>query len=637
MELRLADLPWLMPAPEDFRAQCRKLEASDHPIGADIYRLANHRLDLNQLVRLAKTIELVKSRMERGAALVEFRVALISDTTVEYLVPALVASAARHGVLLDVIHPGYGQVAQAVFDRGSILRSARIDAVLVARDLRKSGLEQSHASADRAHAKLESALAELRSIVKAINEDIGAPVILQTIPPAPEIWCGSYDRLAPASSRRLVDGYNDALAEFAGSNGNVLFDVQNVAAIVGYDAWYQPAQWYAAKLPFSLDLVPFYADHAARLFAAMRGKTRKCLVLDLDDTLWGGIIGDDGLEGIRLGQGSAAGEAHLALQAYALACRGRGVILATCSKNELDAALLPFRQHPEMLLKEDDIALFTANWEDKASNLAHIAKALNIGTDSLVFVDDNPAERERVRQMLPEVAVPELPEDPAYFVRVLSAAGYFEAMTVSEEDAKRNDFYRANADRAAAMTRIGDLTGYLNSLEMVCTVKPFDALGRARIAQLTNKSNQYNLTTRRYTERQIAEIENDAGCFAVQVRLQDKFGDNGMISVVIFDKGPEAWTCDTWLMSCRVLGRRVEDVILAEVAQAARKAGAKKLIGYYVPSPKNAMVRDHFARIGFSPTGSNEDGGSSWELLLADYQAPELPMQIVREQEPALA
>jgi FkbH-like protein len=637
MELRLADLPWLMPAPEDFRAQCRKVETSDHPTGADICRLANHQLDVNQLVRLAKTVELAKPRIERGAALVEFRVALISDTTVDFLVPALVASTARHGVLLDVVHPGYGQVAQAVLDRGSILWSAEIDAVLVARDLRQLGLDQSNVGAGRAHAKLESALAEARSIVKTINEEIGAPVMLQTIPPAPELWCGSYDRLAAASSRRLVDGYNDALAELAGSNGNVLFDVQNVAAIVGYDAWYQPAQWCAAKLAFALDLVPFYTEHAARLFAAMRGKTRKCLVLDLDDTLWGGVIGDDGLEGIRLGQGSAAGEAHLALQAYVLQCRGRGVIIATCSKNELDAALLPFRQHPEMLLKEDDIALFTANWEDKASNLAHIAKALNIGTDSLVFVDDNPAERERVRQMLPEVAVPELPEDPAYYVRVLGAAGYFEALTVSEEDAKRNDFYRANADRATAMNRMGDLTGYLSSLEMVCTVKPFDAVGRARIAQLVNKSNQYNVTTRRYTERQIAEIENDERRFAVQVRLQDKFGDNGMISVVIFDKGPEAWACDTWLMSCRVLGRRVEDVILAEVAEAARKAGAKRLIGYYIPSPKNAMVRDHFARIGFSPAGSSQDGGTAWELLLADYQAPQFPMQIVREQEPALA
>ena len=637
MELRLADLPWLTPAPQDFRAQCRKLEASDHPIGADVCRLANHRLDVNQLVRLAKMVELARPRMERGAALVEFRVALLSDTTIDYINPALVASAARHGVLLDVVHPGYGQVAQAVLDRGSILRSTPIDAVLVARDLRKLGLDQSHASAERAHARLEGALAELRSIVKTINEDIGAPVILQTIPPAPEPWCGSYDRLAPASSRRLVGCYNDAAGELARGNGNVLFDVQNMAAIVGTDAWYQPAQWCAAKLPFSLDLVPFYADHAARLFAAMRGKSRKCLVLDLDDTLWGGVIGDDGLEGIRLGQGSAAGEAHLALQAYALECRGRGVIIATCSKNERDAALLPFRQHPEMLLKEDDIALFTANWEDKASNLAHIAQTLNIGTDSLVFVDDNPAERERVRQMLPEVAVPELPEDPAYYVRVLGAAGYFEAIMISEEDAKRNDFYRANADRATAMTLMGDLTSYLNSLDMVCTVRPFDAVGRARIAQLANKSNQYNLTTRRYTERQVAEIENDQRRFALQVRLQDKFGDNGMISVVIFDKGPEAWICDTWLMSCRVLGRRVEDVILAEVAEAARKAGAKRLIGHYIPSAKNAMVRDHFARIGFSPAGSRQDGGTAWELILADYQAPQFPMQIIREQEPALA
>jgi FkbH-like protein len=304
-------------------------------------------------------------------------------------------------------------------------------------------------------------------------------------------------------------------------------------------------------------------------------------------------------------------------------------VLAVCSKNEEDAARLPFQKHPDMLLREDDVSVFIANWTDKASNIRHIAKLLNIGTDALVFLDDNPAERERVRQMLPEVAVPELSDDPALYPTALAQAGYFETTGLSADDEQRADQYRANAARSVAMETIGDYGEYLKSLGMVCEARGFDDIGRTRIAQLINKSNQFNLTTRRYTEAEVAHMQQNPDLFTLQVRLADKFGDNGMISVMIFRKGTEDWICDTWLMSCRVLGRRVEEAALGLVADAARQAGAKRLIGEYIPSEKNRMVSGHFEKLGFAKTAEEADGRTIWQLDLAGYNAPaQLPMTL---------
>jgi FkbH-like protein len=320
------------------------------------------------------------------------------------------------------------------------------------------------------------------------------------------------------------------------------------------------------------------------------------------------------------------------VQAFGLEQRMRGVILAVCSKNEHDTALRVFREHPDMLLREADIAAFQVNWDDKATNLRRIAESLNIGVDSLVFVDDNPAERDRVRQVLPMVAVPELPDDPAEFAPVLWAASYFEAIALSDEDLKRADTYKANLARVETLSKLGDMEAYLASLEMAAIFAPFNPLGRSRIAQLINKSNQFNLTTRRYTESQVGAIEVDPSRFHLQVRLTDKFGDNGMVSVVIFDKRGKIWECDTWLMSCRVLGRRLEEAILAEVATAARAEGAELLSGCYVPSGKNAMVAGHFGKLGFAKLGEDSDGKTRWRLILADYRTPSLPMRIIAQE-----
>jgi FkbH-like protein len=387
-----------------------------------------------------------------------------------------------------------------------------------------------------------------------------------------------------------------------------------------------------AKFSFSDQLIPLYADHVARVVAAIRGKSGKVLILDLDNTVWGGVIGDDGLDGIQIAQGDARGEAHLAVQRLALDLRQRGIVLAVSSKNTDEVARAPFEKHPEMLLKLDHIAVFQANWNDKATNIQAIAEELSLGLDAMVFLDDNPVERGLVRKLLPQVAVPELPEEPAYYARTLAAGGYFEAVAFASEDLKRAGFYQDNARRAGLQKQVGGVDAYLTSLEMTITFQPFDATGRARIVQLINKSNQYNLTTRRYTDPEVTEAENDASVFTLQVRLADIFGDNGMISVVICRPGEAGeWEIDTWLMSCRVLGRKVEHMVLREILGHARVAGIHKLMGVYRPTERNKLVVDHYAKLGFAKAGEEESGLTRWELLVEAADPASAPMKVVSQ------
>src|SRR6185437_9827022 len=385
--------------------------------------------------------------------------------------------------------------------------------------------------------------------------------------------------------------------------------------------------WNLARLPFSSAYLALYADHVGRILGAMLGNSRRCLVLDLDNTLWGGVIGDDGVEGIRIAQGDPIGEAFLSVQRTALLLRQRGVVLAVSSKNSDEIARQAFRKHPEMLLREEHLAVLQANWTDKATNIKAIAEQLFLGLESLVVLDDNPAERALIRQMLPAVAVPELPADPALYARTLCAAGYFEAIAFSEEDRTRADFYHDNARRITLQQKATDLATYLESLGMKITFRPFDEVGRSRIIQLVNKSNQFNLTTRRYTEAEVAAAERAPDCFTLQVRLADIFGDNGMISVVICRRRSSTWYIDTWLMSCRVLGRQVERMVLREVLYHAARRGISKLVGVYRPTDRNKLVEDHYAKLGFTRVARQDDGSTEWELT-TDTEIPPAPMLV---------
>jgi FkbH-like protein len=627
----LADLAWLRRPPADLRDRCRSLKGRvskpDLAFDTALADIASYGLDINQLAWVGKLVaDRLKSPID--TVLARFKLGLLGSGTLSLISSAIPGSGARHLTLIEVVESDYGRSLEDALNPASRIRAAALDGVLLALDFRDLHLDTAVADSKAAAERVNAAFTHLKSIAEHLRPSLKGPLLLQTVVPPAEPLFGSLDAAEAGSPCAMVTALNGRLARWAAETDDVLVDVARLASSVGLQNWHDHAQWHAAKLPFAPELVPLYADFISRTVAAIRGKSRKCLVLDLDNTLWGGVIGDDGPEGIRLGQGSAEGEAYLAIQRAALEYRSRGIVLAVSSKNDEAVARGPFRTHPEMLLKEEHVAVFQANWTDKASNLRAIAEQLNIGIDSLVFLDDNPFEREQVRRELPLVAVPELPAEPALYPATLAWAGYFEAVAISAEDRKRADFYQANATRAAALAESTDMDSYLRSLDMTCTIHPFDRVGRARIAQLINRSNQFNLTTRRYTESQVAAMEDDPGKFTMQVRLADRFGDHGIISVIVFDKSGDSWINDTWLMSCRVLGRRVEEAVLAYVCATARTQGAKQVVGRYLPSAKNRMVADHYGRLGFTQIEQSADGATVWALDIGSYCAPDLSMKI---------
>jgi len=524
----------------------------------------------------------------------------------------------------------YAQVLQEAMEPESAVNRSKPDAVLVALDYRAFPTADRSNDAGHASALVSDALAFVGMLQTGIRERSNALCILQTLAPPPELLFGSLDRLVPGTPRQFASAFNAGLPEVAQRERGVVFDVAALAETIGLADWYSPTQWNLAKFPFDAKFLPVYADHVCRIIAALRGKARRCLILDLDNTVWGGVIGDDGLEGIVIGQGDATGEAYLEIQRTALALRDRGIILAVSSKNEDQVARSAFIEHPEMLLRENHIAVFQANWNDKATNIKAIASELSLGLDAMVFLDDNPVERALIREMLPEVAVPELPDDPALYARTLQAGGYFESTVFSEEDQQRAAFYEGNARRVALRDQATDIQSYLRSLNMTIGFAPFDLTGRSRITQLINKSNQFNLTTKRYSEQEIADIENDPSCFTLQVRLTDSFGDNGMISVIICRfLSPGTWEIDTWLMSCRVLGRGVEQMVLREILHHAKARGVKRLLGRYFPTERNGLVREHFKKLGFELVAQDESENTTWQLE-TDVEIDPAPMAVNR-------
>jgi FkbH-like protein len=609
------NLSWLPQPPSDFSTQVRSASA-----GATLRSLATHALDENQLHKLTNRLAGLSQQGVQLEGLIPLKIGLLSNATTNTLAPAIVGTGLRFGLKLDVVEAAFNQIAQEAFSAQSSFDGQCLDAVLIAIDCRGLPVAASPGDLTRANQTVEECSKYIETLVSAVRVKTAARIILQNIVPVDQDLFGGFERRLPGTLNWLIARINSRLDELNDLSLHVL-DVAGLAAKVGYASWHDATLWNIAKLPFAQKYLPLYADHVGRILAATQGKSRRCLVLDLDNTLWGGVIGDDGVEGILIGQGDATAEAYLSLQKTVLDLRARGVVLAVSSKNEDATARLPFKEHPDMLIRESDIAVFQANWQDKASNIKAIAQTLSLGLESLVFLDDNPAERM-------QVAVPELPADPACFANSLVAAGYFEALAFSKEDQQRAAFYEENAKRAAVLSQTTDIEEYLRSLSMEILLTPFDAIGRARIVQLISKSNQFNLTTRRYSDADIEHLENDPHSFTRQIRLKDTFGDNGMISVVICKKRAAVWEIDTWLMSCRVLGRRVEEAVLQEIIKHATKEEVQTLVGTYRPTSRNMMVKEHYKKLGFQLVDQQPEY-DRWELKLSDYRSPVLPMTFV--------
>jgi FkbH-like protein len=618
----IADLPWLPRAPEDLKARCEALLAADGPAGTAVRALAATALGGPAQDRLARVIGQLRGRL---APLAPLRLGVLANCTLDPAVSALVVAAARHGVALDVTIGPYDQAVQVATDPGHPFHATRPDVVLLVLHPAGLALETPVGDAAAAEGAVERALGLVEAVRAGIRRASGATLLVQTVPPPPDPLLGHLDAATPGTLRYAIDRLNERLR--APDPSTLVLDAAALAASVGLDRWHDPRDWHWAKLPLARRLMPLWADHVGRLLGALRGKGRRVLALDLDNTLWGGVIGDDGLEGIVLGQGNAAGEAFLDVQRTALRLRERGIVLAVCSKNQDDVARGPFRRHPEMRLREEHISVFQANWTDKATNLRAISEALSLGLESFVFLDDNPVERAQVRRELPEVAVPELPDDPAWYARTLLAAGYFETTSFTQADRDRADQYAQNARRLELAREIGDPASFLRSLDMVARVAPFDREGRARIAQLINKTNQFNVTTRRYTEAEVAAFEGDPSVWTLQVRLADRLGDNGMVSVAIARREPPVWRVDSWLMSCRVLGRRLEDLVLDRMVEAARAEGVTAILGEYRPTQRNEMVRDLFARLGFQRVDEDAER-TLWRLDVTTWRPLQPPIVV---------
>jgi FkbH-like protein len=573
--------------------------------------LANTQVDFTRTARLDRRLS--ESPTEIGPE--PLRLALLSSCTVDQLLPSLRVAALRRGMRLDVHLPDYGLYRQSVLDPQSPLSIFRPQVILFSIDA--SALVGTNFIIDPEAAELHVAdrVNELVSLWRAARDRFRAQVIQQTILPTFPDLMGAAEYRTPGSPAAMIDSANAKIRTSTSAENVDVLALDRRVQRDGISAWHNPVLWNHAKQDVSPVAAPMYGELTLRVIAARRGRSAKSLVLDLDNTLWGGVIGDDGLGGIVLGQGSAEGEGFLQFQRYAKALAQRGVILAVCSKNDEANAREAFEKHPEMVLRETDIAAFIANWDDKATNLRRIATELNIGLDSLVFVDDNPFERNIVRRELPEVQVPELPEDPSLFDMTISDAGYFEALEITNEDLTRSASYQVTRALRRGDVATSDLDGYLASLEMKLLWKRFDQNSLKRLTQLINKTNQFNLTTRRYTEAQIAAIMEDPDAVALYLRLVDRYADHGIISVLIGQRCADgALEMDSWLMSCRVLGRGVEHATLSVLIDQARHRGDRAIVGRYRPTPKNGMVRDLYSRLGFELVGVEDGGETVWTL-----------------------
>jgi FkbH-like protein len=456
---------------------------------------------------------------------------------------------------------------------------------------------------------------DVEDLYGAISSQSKARVIVFNYPEVNDSLFGNYANKLNFSFLHQLRKLNIGMAEFSSSAKDLfVLDLANIQNQLGREAFFNAAMYVNNSMVLSLDALPWVAKNTVEIINSTRGIFKKCIILDLDNTTWGGVIGDDGMDKIQIGD-FGIGKAFTELQMWVKKLKERGVIVAVCSKNTESIAREPFQKHPDMVLRESDISVFVANWENKADNIRHIQKVLNIGFDSMVFLDDNPFERNIVRENIPGITVPELPEDPAQYLEYLRTLNLFETPSYSSEDKDRTQKYQVEAKRIQNQEKFTDENSFLESLEMEAKIEGFTSFNTPRVSQLTQRSNQFNLRTQRYSEGDIQEMANSPKHIDLAFSLEDKYGDYGLISVLIMEeKGTEELFIDTWLMSCRVLKRGMEKFVLSTLAEKAKDKGYNKLVGEYLQTAKNEIVRNHYKDLGFT---EGEDG--LWYLDLKSF------------------
>ena len=465
-------------------------------------------------------------------------------------------------------------------------------------------------------------MARFESLWEKIHTELGA-VIIQNNFDLPLLRpLGNLDASEAFGSVNFVLRLNTEFARYARGHSHLLIsDILSLSAQVGQPNWFRQSYWYNFHMALSPTASVALGQSLAAIIKSIYGKSKKCLVLDLDNTLWGGVIGDDGLQNLILGKDHPMGEAYLDFQRYVKGLRRRGVILAVCSKNDEENAKEGF-SHPDGVLKLDDFSVFKANWNPKPENIREIAAELNIGLDSLVFVDDNPAERALVEEQLPEVAVPNVGSDVSAFASALEHERYFEVDKIVQDDLSRAAYYSSNVERSTVQSKYATYGHFLASLEMTAEIAPFRPVYLERITQLINKTNQFNLTTRRYTGGDVEAIAQNSAFITLYGRLTDKFGDNGLVSVLMGPIVNESLQIDLWLMSCRVLKREMEFAMFDALVEQCQERGIRKIVGTYIPSKKNGMVATHYASLGFSAIGATSEDVELWSYEVPETYSP---------------
>jgi FkbH-like protein len=546
------------------------------------------------------------------------RIALIADAATQQLASVLKVLFSEQGSGAEIYEGPFDAIELQVYDPNSEFYSFRPDVVVIlnaVQALRSRYYRRGSSGADF----LDSEYQRISAVWDAISARTAAPIVQSNLVLPVERIFGNFDQKVPGSMYSVVSALNLKIAEGSRTRPQVYVnDVEGVASYIGRRHWFDNRFWNMSKMFCVLEHLPLVAQNIIDVVFSIRGRGVKCVVLDLDNTLWGGVIGDDGVHGIAL-TAHGDGESFYEFQLFLLELQKRGILLAVCSKNEIENALKPFLEHPEMVLKRDHICVFTANWNDKADNIRQIREQLNIGYDSIVFLDDNPFERNLVRSLLPGVIVPELPEEPAEYVRAICELNLFETSSFSAEDSQRTEMYRQRAKSQAIQSSFSNVEEYLQSLDMEITVNRFQKEKIGRIAQLLQRSNQFNLTTQRRGEAECEALMHDPDCYPLYAELRDKLGDHGLISIVVARHGEGELVLTDWLMSCRVLTRGVEQFLMNHCVEYAASRNYKWVVGSYRPTAKNGMVKDFYAQFGFIPT-PQPDGGTEWRLDVASYR-----------------
>lgn len=545
----------------------------------------------------------------------KIRVALLGDTATQLLTQALRATGFDAGYDLIIWEADFNQIQRQVFDPGAELYTFNPEIVLLFQSTHKL-LQKYNKLPTEQHSSLAAKeLALIENIHATLVGRLQAKVIYYNYPEINDSVFGNYANKMASSFLFQLRKLNYELMEFASQQSDFyLCEVSSLQNELGKSNLFHTSVYINTEMVLSINALPKVAANTIDLINALQGKFKKCVILDLDNTTWGGIIGDDGMENIQIGS-LGIGKAFSEFQYWIRKLKNRGIIVAVCSKNTESIAKEPFEKHPDMVLRLDDIAVFVANWENKADNIRQIKNILNIGYDAMVFLDDNAFERNMVRENIPEITVPELPEDPADYLEYLYGLNLFETASHSKEDEERTKLYQIAAQRTQMQQKFTNEDEFLQGLGMVSMIEPFNKFNTPRVAQLSQRSNQFNLRTVRYTEEEIRKIACSEDYFTFCFTLADKFGDHGMICAIILKKEEHGVFIDTWFMSCRVLKRGMERFVLNAIANEMKALGFHYLKGQYISTPKNELVKDHYLHLGF------KEKNNHWTLDLNNYQS----------------